>query len=79
MIVDLFDDLLCDGRGRARTLVVLDDGPAGLLARAEGLDGGEALDALGGAELLVGVVVAVDGGDLGEAFEVGGGFLVGGL
>lgn len=80
MVVDLVDNLLGHGGGGARSAVVLDDGlAAGLLAGAERLDGGEALDALGGAEALVGVVVAVDGGDLGQAVEVLGGLFVGGL
>lgn len=79
MVVNLGHHRIDDAARSARALVVLDDGAAGLLSRADNLEGGEALDAHGAAKGLVGLVVAVDGGDFGEAVEVLCGFFVGGL
>lgn len=80
MVVDFVGNGLGDAISGTGTLVILNDGLAAwFLARSEGLEGGEALDAVGAAEGLVGVFVAVDGDYLGEAVEVLGGFLVGGL
>jgi hypothetical protein len=80
VVVDLVHDSITNARGSARSPVVLDDGlAAGLPAGAKRLERGEALDALGGAELLVGIVVAVHGGNVGQPVQVAGGLLVGRL
>lgn len=79
VVVDLGHDGVDNGSRRALALVVLDDRAAKLLAGADDLEGGEALDAHVAAKGLVGVIVAVDGGDLCETVEVLGGLFVGGL
>lgn len=80
MVVDLVGHLLGNGRGGTGTAVVFDNWfAAGFLAGAEGLESRESLDALGAAEGLVGILVAVDSNDLGETFEVLGRFFVGWL
>lgn len=52
---------------------------AAFLRRADDFEGGEAFDPEGGAEGLVDVCVAVDGGDFDEAVKGAGGFFVGGF
>jgi hypothetical protein len=79
MVVNLGHHRVDDTARRARALIVLHDRTAGFLSGTDNLERGEALDAHGAAKGLVGLVVAVDGGDFGEALEVLGGFFVGGL
>lgn len=79
VIVDFVDDIFDDWLSLALARIVLDDGLALLGAGAEDLQSGKALDAELPTERFVEVFVAVDGGDLGQALQVLGGFLVGGL
>jgi hypothetical protein len=80
VVVDLGDDGLDDCVGGAPSLVVLNDGGAAALqAGADNLEGREAGDAQAAAKVLIGVLVAVDGGDLGQAIEVLSGLFIGGL
>jgi hypothetical protein len=60
-------------------LVILDHRFAATLLRADDLERREALDAQRTAKGLVRVIVAVNGGDLGQALEVLGCLFVGGL
>lgn len=79
MVVDLVDDGVDDALGAPLALVVFDDWLALLGTGADDLESREALDAELGAQALVLIFVAVYGSDLGEAFEVLGGLLVGRL
>lgn len=56
--------------------LTFDSGLAGLVAGSDELQGGEALDTLLTAELLVALVITVDGGYFGNALEVFGGLFV---
>lgn len=57
-------------------MIVLDNRPAFLRSGSNDLQGGEALYAHATTELLVVVIVTVDGGDFSETFEALGSFLV---
>jgi hypothetical protein len=78
MVGDLLDNGVDDGLRRAGALVVLDGGAAGLLAGADDLERRKALDLEALAQRLVGVFIAIDAGDLGQALERLGGLFVGG-
>lgn len=79
MVVDLVDDSVDNALGGTLALVVLDNRLTLLGTGPDYLQGWEALDAKFAAKGLVFVFIAVDRSDLGEAFEVLSGFLVGGL
>jgi hypothetical protein len=79
VIVDLAHDSLLDSTGTSLALVILNNGLTRLLARANNLESGKALNTHGTTELLVGFIITVNGSNLSKAIEVLGGFLVSGL
>ncbi|KAI6748187.1 hypothetical protein HG531_008729 [Fusarium graminearum] len=76
VVVDLAHNSLLDSTGSSLALVILYDGLTRLLARADNLESGKALDTHGTAKLLVGVIVTVNGSNLSETIEVLSSFLV---
>jgi hypothetical protein len=79
VVVNLVDHGVDNALSGTGSLVILDSGLAGLLSRADDLEGWEAFDAELTTERLVLIFVTVDSGDFGETIEVLGGLLVGRL
>jgi hypothetical protein len=79
MVVDLAHDSLLNSTCSSLTLVILNNRVTSLLSRTNDLESGEALNTHATAELLVGLLITVNGSDLSETIEVLGGLFVGGL
>jgi len=79
MIRDLVNHRIYDSLRSSRAIVILNDRFSGFRAWLDDLQRGETLHSELSAKRLVGLLIAVDGGYLGQASEVLGSFLVRGL